>query len=381
MSQILVVFSSAATAEYRVAGIPAAARAVRAISRIEADGAPARCIIATGGRWVPSIELRDECRRLAPRMTVLFAPCVDPPQVVDTLTVAGELFMGALTRGSLEDRRGVLPALFEALIVKPEALVLDEHRERCCFAVLRRAGRHIVSSTGKSGDGIVSRHFNRPISRSISHVLLRLSGIRPHHASIGTALIGVAMVLSLVLGGSTGLIGGAILFQFASVFDGVDGEIARATHRTSDEGAMLDSLIDAATNILFVSGISYNMWTAGDLDAAAAGGAGLVMLTFGLVLIGRRTKTSGEPVNFDAVKVHLRRTRLSPVLAEWLIMLTMRDFFAAAAAALILLGWTHWALLAFAVVTAGWLLATSAMLLRTTRRMPFPWARGTQLVR
>jgi phosphatidylglycerophosphate synthase len=204
--------------------------------------------------------------------------------------------------------------------------------------------------------------FNRPISQSISNLLPRMPSVRPYHASIGTAVIGIAMVLSLVLGGQAGLIGGAMLFQFASIFDGVDGEIARATHRTSDQGAMLDSLIDAATNLAFVSGVSFNLFMTGDVRAAGAGGAGLVMLAVGLALIGRRTKASGEPVNFDAIKVHLRRSRLNAALTECLIMLTMRDFFAAAAAALILVGWTHWALLAFAVVTASWLFVSIVML-------------------
>jgi hypothetical protein len=152
-------------------------------------------------------------------------------------------------------------------------------------------------------------------------------------------------------------------------------------HRTSDQGAMLDSLIDAATNLAFVAGVSYNLLLAGDARAAGAGGAGLTMLLIGLVLIGRRTKASGEPVNFEIIKVHLRRSRLSPALTECLIMLTMRDFFAAAAAALILIGLTHWALFAFAIVTAGWLIVSTAMLIRTARRPPTAWACGTELLR
>jgi len=48
---------------------------------------------------------------------------------------------------------------------------------------------------------------------------------------------------------------GALLFQAASMFDGVDGEIARATYRTSRSGAALDSAIDAATNFAAMLGI------------------------------------------------------------------------------------------------------------------------------
>ncbi len=381
MSQILVVFSSAATAEFRVAGVPAAARVVLALSRIQSGGSPAGCTIASAQTWTPSAELRDECRRLAPRLAVEFIGLNDLPKRADVLVVAGELFVGALARGGSDDRNGLLPALFEARIVGRRALRIGERRERICLAVLRRASRHFVASTGKTGDGVVSRLFNRPISQSISNLLLRMPSIRPHHASIGTAVIGIAMLLSLVLGGSLGLVGGALLFQFASIFDGVDGEIARATHRTSEQGAMLDSLIDAATNLAFVAGVSYNLHLAGDASAAGAGGAGLTMLLIGLVLIGRRTKASGEPVNFEIIKVHLRRSRLSSTLTECLIMLTMRDFFAAAAAALILVGLTHWALFAFAIVTAGWLIVSALMLVHTARRRPSRWSRGAELLR
>lgn len=381
MSQILVVFSSAATAEFRVAGIPAAARVVWALSRIEAGGSPAGCTIATAQTWTPSAELRDECRRLAPGLSVEFTVFDALPERADVLVVAGELFVGALARSGSDDRNGLLPALFEARIFGRRALRIGGRRERICFAVLCRASKHFVASTGKAGDGVVSRLFNRPISQSISNLLLRVPSIRPYHASIGTAVIGIAMVFSLVLGGQLGLVGGALLFQFASIFDGVDGEIARATHRTSDQGAMLDSLIDAATNLAFVAGVSYNLHLAGDASAAGAGGVGLTMLLIGLVLIGRRTKASGEPVNFEIIKVHLRRSRISPALTECLIMLTMRDFFAAAAATLILVGWTHWALFAFAIVTAGWLIVSTVMLLRTTRLRPSGWSRSAELLR
>ena len=69
-----------------------------------------------------------------------------------------------------------------------------------------------------------------------------------------TRLLALAMLPVLLLGGETGLILGGILFQAASVLDGVDGEMARATFRTSPSGATLDSAVDIATNLLFVAG-------------------------------------------------------------------------------------------------------------------------------
>ena len=62
-----------------------------------------------------------------------------------------------------------------------------------------------------------------------------------------------------LLGGEAGLIAGAILFQAASILDGVDGEMARATWRSSPAGATLDSVVDIATNLLFVSALTVNL--------------------------------------------------------------------------------------------------------------------------
>ena len=86
-----------------------------------------------------------------------------------------------------------------------------------------RAGWALLRGTVKPGDGIVSRWLNRRISRPISAFLLLFPFIRPIHATIGTALIGVAMLIALLTGSYTGMIWGSFLFQFASIFDGVDG--------------------------------------------------------------------------------------------------------------------------------------------------------------
>ena len=123
----------------------------------------------------------------------------------------------------------------------------------------RPAGRS-SAATGKPGDGLVSRWLNRPISQRAHLAGARhLPGIRPIHVTVFNALLAVPMFLLLLFGGHAGLILGAILFQAASVLDGVDGEMARATFRTSAEGASLDSLIDMSINFLFVLGLTIHL--------------------------------------------------------------------------------------------------------------------------
>lgn len=171
-----------------------------------------------------------------------------------------------------------------------------QHREKADWELrqLRCAGRDVSAATGKGSDGIVSRYVNRPISRATSYQLLRLPGVPPLHASLGTALLGLMMAAALFFCGQTGLIAGALLFRAASIFDGVDGEIARATYRTSHEGATLDSVIEAATKLAFISGVSVNVALIGDTAGACAGGLALGTLATGLLLVGRHAKRHGR---------------------------------------------------------------------------------------
>jgi CDP-L-myo-inositol myo-inositolphosphotransferase len=170
------------------------------------------------------------------------------------------------------------------------------------------------------------------------------------------------MTLCLLGGTQRGLIVGALLFQAASIFDGVDGEIARATFRTSARGAMLDSLVDAATNIACIGGVTFNLYLQGEFQAALAGATGLALFATGLAVIGRYGRSNQDGLTFNAVKDHFsaRGSRLM----TWLTWLTMRDFFALAGAVLIILGFAPHALFVFAVVAAGWLAVVLAVMVR-----------------
>jgi 1L-myo-inositol 1-phosphate cytidylyltransferase / CDP-L-myo-inositol myo-inositolphosphotransferase len=353
--KIFIIFSSAATAETRVAGVPAAARAAQVIEALRASGDVDGCTIIAASGWSPSAEVVAECARLAPRLPVVFTGSVRE----DAVCIRGERFVAAAARHAGDPQRDtILPALLSSMM-SPGAAPVDD---AAGLVDLRRAGRTILTMTGKAGDGIVSRYFNRPISRAISGVLLMVPGVTPTHASIGTAVLAIAMTLALVLGDGMGLIAGAILFQAASIFDGVDGEMARATVRTSEEGATLDSVIDAFTNLAFVTGVTANVGLAGDLSGALAGTVALLTLASGLFLISARSSAEGGAINFDIVKRHMRRTGRRSVVNEWLIHLTMRDFFAAASAIMILAGQAHLLLFIFAVAAMGWLAVTIAAL-------------------
>jgi len=120
------------------------------------------------------------------------------------------------------------------------------------FKMAREAEKRIMKSQVKSNDGPVSRYLNRPISQFMSRYLVRW-GIRPNAITTVVTLItlvAAAMVTSteypwLVLGG--------IVFQFASILDGCDGEVARIAFRSTRFGALYDVISDNFRYLVFFS--------------------------------------------------------------------------------------------------------------------------------
>jgi CDP-L-myo-inositol myo-inositolphosphotransferase len=122
-----------------------------------------------------------------------------------------------------------------------------ERRRRASWTILRR--------TGKPTDGWVSRQFNRPISRVLSYGLLSI-GLSAWHASTMTLLIGMLGALIAAQPGYAAFVEMGVLFQIASILDGVDGEMARATLTESEAGARLDTIIDQVTYVAFFIGVT-----------------------------------------------------------------------------------------------------------------------------
>ena len=233
------------------------------------------------------------------------------------------------------------------------------------------AMRELLRTTGKSGDGYISRHLNRPVSRAISAFLLdRFPDIRPNHATAITASVAGLMFVSLLFGGWPGLVLGGLLFHLASVLDGVDGEIARVTYRASTRGAVLDSGVDMATNLLFYLGLTISLTRLYGPLQAVVGGCAVVAGLVGLALLSWLVRQVGEPGNFDLLKRFYRARCPSGVprfIVDMLVMITSRDFFAFGAAALIVVGQPRMVTLGLACFASLWvllILAAMPLLLR-----------------
>ncbi|MDR2857411.1 MAG: hypothetical protein LBV50_06150 [Novosphingobium sp.] len=348
--RVVLVFSSVAAAGRLVAGLPAAGRGLYAVALAGAG----HCLLAVPGGWVPDSRDAAELARLARDM---------PFTIVDTAALADHAQPALLLQGERPIDAGHLRSVLAGEVPAGAGMIAAPPRDwrqlprlapHEAAAMLDRTGAAIVAATAKPGDGIVSRLINRPISQAMSRLLLRFPAVRPAHATVAAAVLAAAMIVALVCGGVPGLIAGAVFYQSASIVDGVDGEIARATFRSSAAGAMADSLVDAVTNIGFLAGIVINLWIRGDTWPASAGAGGLASVTLGLFLIGRRARQSGGAFTFDGVKNRFkaRRSRFFQIL----IWMTMRDFFALAWLVVILAGGARGGIVLFSAGAAVWLL-------------------------
>jgi len=140
----------------------------------------------------------------------------------------------------------------------PDGAVLDISTP----AARRRAAWRLLRASGKPTDGWLSRHIHRKISRLFSYVFLRL-GLTPNAATLFTFGIGVLAGWFLAQTTQATMIAGSALFWFASVADGIDGEMARLTFSDSEAGEQLDTLVDAATYIVGLAAVVVGWWRQG----------------------------------------------------------------------------------------------------------------------
>jgi phosphatidylglycerophosphate synthase len=111
--------------------------------------------------------------------------------------------------------------------------------------------KHLLRHSGKSQDGMVAKFLNRPISRIITRLLLKLP-ITPNAWTIWTFALAPVAFVFLVRGDYTGFLTGSALFQLINILDGCDGEIARAKYLDSERGRRLDAFCDFVANLIFV---------------------------------------------------------------------------------------------------------------------------------
>ena len=378
---LLVSFPDLAAAEHRVAGMSAAGRWA-AVARAAGGRDPMFLVGGMTRGWAPAT--LDDFDRVG------LVPAA-PPVAADAI----EAFLAEQPRGLLLLAAGrYLPDVeaLAALLASPRAAVAPDGVAVTAPGITtaplpRLAGaalvvpvtdlarpavavRRIVRTTAKPSDGVVSRRFNRPISQRIStQLLLHIPGIRPSHMTLVVLAAAAAMVAALLFGGWPGLIAGGVLFHLASVLDGVDGEIARASHRGSVAGATLDTRVDIATNLGFFIGIAVSLTRLYGAGQALVGGIAVLLGLVGMLLLGWLARRAGRPGSLDVLKLYYRQrfpTGWQHRVTETLVAMTSRDFFAFAFAIIIVAGegWTvSWLLAGFSTIWLTTIIAAAPGLL------------------
>ena len=124
---------------------------------------------------------------------------------------------------------------------------------------LIHAERALIRSLGKPTDGFVSRHFNRKISTRISSVLVK-TPLTPNQLSISTMFVSFLAAWFVAQPNYVSLAIGGLIFQFASIIDGCDGEVAKLKFMGSQFGEWVDTVADNISYLVFFSGFVYGMF-------------------------------------------------------------------------------------------------------------------------
>jgi len=135
---------------------------------------------------------------------------------------------------------------------------------------LLRAERQLVWSLRKAADGIASKAINRHLSLPVSFRLMRFP-IHPNYVTIVCFLLACTGAYTISRGGYWAGAIGMLIFNMGSIFDGVDGELARLKYQQGRLGQWLDTVVDDLGNVAYISGITLNLHHAGVSWAAPVG--------------------------------------------------------------------------------------------------------------
>ena len=174
------------------------------------------------------------------------AACSAEPLVELASTLDGDLEFDRLKAAWLEAGRRIGAVEIEGAFWTD----IDTPRER------RQAIGDLLDRYGaKNTDGPVARTLNRPLSKFVSRRLLA-TRIGPNPVTLCNLALLVLSGVLVALGAHRDglLIAGGVLAQVASALDGVDGELARVSGRSSPYGAVLDAVCDRYGDLAVLAG-------------------------------------------------------------------------------------------------------------------------------
>jgi len=166
---------------------------------------------------------------------------------------------------------------------------------------LVHAERALIRSLGKPTDGFVSRHFNRKISTRISALLVK-TPLTPNQLSISTMFLCFIAAWFVAQPTYMGLAIAGILFQFASIVDGCDGEVAKLKFLGSQFGEWVDTIADNISYLVFFSAFVYGHFQAAEENPMVLTIAwlslGSLVVGVSMIYVYLRSSGSGSIVSF-----------------------------------------------------------------------------------
>ena len=184
---------------------------------------------------------------------------VQLPDFKKVLTEGGRLFSGtrvplpcgivAVWNGALEDSLPDRPRVIDRGIAR---VVKDG-------LSAAQAEDALWDTMGSPTDGLVDTHFNRPLGRPLSRLLIH-TRITPNQVSIFGTLLGVFAAFCFTLGLPQWMILGAVLLQMSAVIDCVDGDIARMGFMETTAGKWIDFGGDQLVHLCLFTGIAVGVY-------------------------------------------------------------------------------------------------------------------------
>jgi CDP-L-myo-inositol myo-inositolphosphotransferase len=230
---------------------------------------------------------------------------------------------------------------------------------------LKHAEKILFQSVRKSTDGFISRNVNRHVSGWISRLLIK-TPLTPNQITWSALVIGLTSGFLLSRGTYWDIAVGGLIFQFASIYDGCDGEIAKLKLASSRLGEWLDTVCDNITYVAFFAGVVAGLYRQGEASLMPLGflmGFGILMTLGSMYLHLARNTNSGSlvAVQKDITNGLETGEQSLPIrILGKLKFMMKRDFFALFFMVLCLLNKLDWILILAAVgANLTWILFLS----------------------
>lgn len=127
---------------------------------------------------------------------------------------------------------------------------------------LHHAEKVLLSTTTKDTDGPISKYFNRRISGFLTRFLVK-TPLGPNQITWSALIIGLLSGFFIAKGTYFNVALGGLVFQFASIYDGCDGEVAKLKMASTKFGEWLDTICDNITYLAFIIGLLVGVYHQG----------------------------------------------------------------------------------------------------------------------